>query len=161
MKIVSHALVSAALRGFAVFAIFGLSLYAYAITYPATQPNAVSGVVGLYVGKTASFTGGALGSYSAVNGKCELAYDNSHVCSPMEIVNTYNNNLSAISGLTDIVWMNAAAPTNIKPSVSDCKGWSALIDSSGFPYFANTWNFNIDSSGIQQCSSSRSYACCR
>ena len=158
----SKTLVSAFLRGLAVFAIFGMALYAYAVTYPDNQPNPVSGVVGLYVGKTTlTYDGNDAGSYENANAYCASQHADSHVCTPMEIVNTYNHNLSAVENLTDIVWMNTAAPTNIKPSVSDCKGWSTLLDSSAFPYFANTWNFNIDSSGIQQCDSKRAFACCR
>ena len=160
VKNFSKTLISASLWGLAVFAVFGVSLYAYAVTYPASQPNPVSGVVGLYVGKTASPTSGNAGGYEAVNDACALGagdLEDSHICTPMEIVNTYNHNPSAVSGATGVVWVNSGAPANTTPAINDCQGWK----DSSLSFYGNVWSFDTDYSGILPCAVSLPIACCK
>jgi hypothetical protein len=160
LKKFSKSLISASLTGLAVFAVFGLALYTYAqVVYPATQPGSVSGVVGLYVGQTAAQDGNDPGSYQNANSLCANgggALANSHVCTPMEVVNTYNHNPSALPG-SGIAWVNSGAPSNSAQPVNDCRGWS----SNGLGNYANVWNFSINSGGMQPCAQSYSIACCK
>jgi len=153
----SKSLVQAILRGLAVFAVFGAAVGVYAVAYPASQPNPVSGVVGLYVGKTAA-SDGSIGGYMTANNMCNGVETHSHVCSPMEIINTYNHNASAVTGETDIVWVNAGAPGNIAPAVTDCKGWT---NNSNNPYYGTVWNFSKKTPAIQPCGKSMPVACCK
>lgn len=155
-------LVKALLRGLAVFAIFGAAVYVYAaISYPANQPNPVSGVVGLYVGKTAgSYKGGDASGYQNLNNYCSSgggALTNSHACTPMEIINTYNHNASAVTGQTGTVWVNSGAPGNTIPAVNDCNGWQ----DSTLSYYGNVWSFTKKFSGILPCAFALSIACCK
>jgi hypothetical protein len=160
-KSFSRSLTQALLRGLAVFAIFGAAVYTYAsIAYPVNQPNPVSGVVGLYVGKTASTYGGNIGSYQSANNLCAsvpAANSGAHVCSPMEIVNTYNHDAATASAATGTVWLNAGTPGNTQPAVNDCNGWK----SNGLDYYGNVWSFDQDYSGILPCMVSLSVACCK
>jgi len=157
LKIVSHALISASLRGFAAFAIFGMALYAYAITYPVNQPNPVSGVVGLYVGKTAVFNGSQSG-YANANSKCSTAHPDSHICPSMEIINSYNHNSSGpIASATGSLWVNNGPPGYMLNVANDCNGWK----SNGTAIFGSVWNTSKDASFITPCNLTRSFACCK
>lgn len=152
---------SATLRGLAIFAIFGTALYAYAsVTYPVSQPNPVSGVVGLYVGATDGTTDGDIGGYDAAASDCTSKFPDSHICTPMEIINTYNHNLSAVSGVSGAVWLNSGAPANTTPAVNDCQGWTKGAGEYGF--YGVIWLFdNVDSSGIAPCPFGLPFACCK
>ena len=152
---------SAALRGLVVFAVFGASFYAYAVTYPANQPNPISGVVGLYVGKTAVHQGGEAGGYIAANDYCDAIYPDSHVCTPMEIINTYNNNPAAITGETDSLWINNGAPAYFSSISNDCQGWTQSGTYYGQAVFGSVWDTNNQYGVITTCSNSRAYACCK
>lgn len=152
----SKALISASLKGLAIFAVFGAALFAYAVNFPTSQPNPVSGVVGLYVGKTGT-TNGSAGGYAGANNLCGAAYTHSHVCTPMELMNTYNHNLSAVSGETGVVWVNSGAPANTTPAINDCQGWS----DSSLVFYGNVWSFNTDYSGILPCMVTLPIACCK
>lgn len=153
--------ISAILRGLAVFAVFGVSLYAYAVTYPANQPNPVSGVVGIYQGKTATYQGGDAGSYAAANALCDAAYTDSHVCTPMEIINTYNHNPGAITGETDSLWLNSGAPAYFSSITNDCQGWTQSGTLYGNPVFGSVWDANSQQGVITTCNNARAYACCK
>lgn len=158
----SKSLISASLRGLAVFAVFGTALYAYAVTYPSSQPNPVSGVVGLYVGKTAaSYNGGSAGSYQSANGLCSAAFANSHVCTPMEIINTYNHNPSALTGVTGSMWVNNGAPAYFSSISNDCQGWNQSGTLYGQAVFGSVWDATNKYGVITTCNNSRPYACCK
>lgn len=158
VKNCSRSLARALLLGLAVFAVFGAAVYVYAITYPANQPNPVSGVVGLYVGKTVSDYDGAMGSYQNANNLCDAVEPDSHMCTPMEIMNTYNHNAGAVTGETGTVWVNSGAPGNTMPAVNDCNGWK----DNSLVFYGNVWSFgNNDFSGILPCMVSLPIACCK
>lgn len=161
VKKFSKSLISASLSGLAVFAVFGAALYAYAaITYPGSQPNPVSGIVGLYVGHTVGTYDGSIGSYQAANDSCALGagvLQNSHICTPMEIVNTYNHNAVAVTGETGVVWVNAGAPGNDVPAINDCQGWQ----DSSVSFYGNVWVFDAGYSGILPCMIDLPIACCK
>jgi len=152
----SKSLVSASLWGLAVFAVFGAALYTYAVTYPPSQPNPVSGVVGIYVGKTAAHNGSVSG-YNAANALCDAAYTDSHICTPMEIVNTYNHYPATATGESGVVWVNSGAPANTTPAINDCQGWN----DSSLAFYGNVWSFDTDYSGILPCMVSLPIACCK
>ena len=158
VKHFSKSLVSASLRGLAVFLIFGTALYAYAaVSYPSGQPNSVSGLVGLYVGQTTTTSDGNIGSYQAANSECAAVDADSHVCTPMEIINTYNHNPSAVTGEGGVVWVNSGAPANTTPAINDCNGWK----DNSLGYYGNVWSFDSDYSGILPCMVALPVACCK
>jgi hypothetical protein len=158
IKNFSKSLISASLRGLAAFVVFGFALYAYAVTYPATQPNSVSGVVGLYVGKTVGTQDGNIGNYQTANNLCNAVEADSHICTPMEIVNTYNHNPPAVTGETGTVWINSGAPANTFPAVNDCNGWK----NNSLSFYGNVWSFDAnDFSGILPCAFNLAIACCK
>lgn len=151
----------AGLKAFAVLLIVAFGFYAYAqISWPAADPNPVSGVVGMYVGKTAGTTDGNVGGYDTANDLCESAFSGSHICSTAEMVNSYNhmNVQSPINGETGIVWINSAAPGNISPAINDCKGWA---NNGLTPYYGTVWNFGIKVAAIQPCAVQLQFACCK
>ncbi|MBU0460936.1 MAG: hypothetical protein KJ771_09105 [Nanoarchaeota archaeon] len=158
VKKFSKSLMSASLRGLTVFAVFGMALYAYAVNYPSSQPNPVSGVVGLYVGQTAGTWDGNIGGYQAANAVCAGVEPDSHICSPMEIVNTYNHNASSVTAETGTVWVNSGAPANTSPAVNDCNGWK----NNSLSYYGNVWSFGSnDFAGILPCAFALPIACCK
>lgn len=145
-------------RGLLIFLVFGLAMVTYAVVFPTVEPNPASGVVGLYVGETTdSYDGDDAIGYQAADALCEADYAGSHVCRIEEIVNTYTFNPTAVTGLTDIVWVNAPSSDVAQNAVNDCRAWRQ----GNAPYFAKVWNFNILGAGVQQCNSTHAYACCR
>ncbi len=144
-------------RGLAAFAVFGLATAVYAITYPA-QPNAVTGVVGIYVGSTpATYDGNAATSYAGADAFCDAQYSDSHVCRMEEVINTYTHDSAAVSGVVSIAWVNSGAGGVAENMVNDCQGW-AQADA---PYFARVWNFSDSAAAVQECSSVHAFACCK
>lgn len=165
-KSFSRSLTNALLRGLAVFAVFGAAVYAYAaITYPAVQPNPVSGVVGLYVGKTAgTYDGAGAGSYENANNFCANgggALTDSHVCTPMEMINTYNHNPSELAGETDPLWLNSGAPAYYSSVSNDCLGWTTNGKFYGSPVYGSVWQSSGKYGMMTFCSVSLKYACCK
>lgn len=154
----SRTLRSAAMWALGFFAVFGLAIYTYAISYPATQPNPVSGVVGLFVGATpAAYTGNQVAGYNKANQFCEAAHDYSHVCTAMEMINTYNHNPTALQGQAESLWVNSGAPGNKQQVTNDCRGWT----SGSSTLFATVWNTSKQSSYLASCDLSRKFACCK
>ena len=157
IKNVSQAFVGSMLKGLIVFAVFSTALYAYAVSYP-TQPNPISGVVGTFVGETGGVYNGANASdYETANGYCDALVADSHVCTPMEMINTYNHNPSALTGETASFWVNNGPPGYISNLNNDCNGWS----SSDSATFGSVWNTTKDASFVTSCDLSRAYACCK
>ena len=154
----SKSLTSASIWALGFFAVFGVALYTYAITYPDTQPNPVSGVVGMFVGSSpVTYDGDAVGSYSKVNAICEEAYEYSHICSPMEMVNTYNHNPTILQGETESFWLNSGEPGNITNVNNDCRGWTVQTRD----VFGTVWSTNKSQSLLAHCGLERKYACCK
>lgn len=160
-KSFSKSLISASLRGLAVFLVFGAALYTYAVSYPVDQPNAVSGVVGLYVGRTTSTSDGNAGGYGAANAACNSQFEDSHICTAMEMINTYNHNPTAVTGETGVVWINTGPPAYTSAAPNDCKGWTANAPSPQEQFFGTSWNFDIDRGTATFCIVAQAFACCK
>jgi len=152
---------SATFRGLAIFLIFGASLYAYAVSYPDPSPGPVSGVVGLYVGSSDVTTNGEAGGYVAVNAHCANKFPGSHICNPMEIINTYNHYPELVDGLVDVLWVNNGPPAFTENIPDDCKGWLASAPSATEQFFGATWNFALDRGTATFCTVSQAFACCK
>ena len=153
----SKSLISASLRGLAVFLVFGTALYAYAVTYPDPAPGPVSGVVGLYVGATDFTSNGNVGSYELVNGYCSSKYPGTHICNPMEIINTYNHNPSALPGPIGSLWLNSGPPAFTERAPNDCNGWTVDTDD----FFATSWSFTLNFGTASSCDGVQAFACCK
>lgn len=165
IKSFSKALVSASLRGLAIFAVFGVALYAYAVNYPLTAPGPVSGIVGLYVGQTGGSYDGNIGSYQAANDACALGagdLEDSHICTAMEIINTYNHNpTGALATATGAMWINTGPPAYTTAAPNDCKGWTVSSPSAEEQFFGTSWNFDIARGAATFCIVAQSFACCK
>ncbi|HHA19287.1 MAG TPA: hypothetical protein ENK70_06235 [Methylophaga sp.] len=161
VKSFSKALISASLRGLALFAVFGVALFAYAVNYPATAPGPVSGIVGLYVGQSVSTSDGNVGGYETANDLCASGANDladSHICTPMEIMNTYNHNPSALPAVgSGAMWINSGPPAYTTAAPNDCNGW--INDTNVF--FATSWNFDINFGTASSCNLVQPFACCK
>lgn len=148
---------SAALWGLVFFGTFGTALFAYAVGFPNTQPNPASGVVGLYVGSTINLFPGSMGSYEVVDGLCEAEYENSHVCTSMEMINTYNHNPAALNGVNGSFWVNEGNLGDISQMTNDCQGWTTKDALS----FAHVWDATQKKGFLTSCDMERAFACCK
>lgn len=149
---------SNSIKGLVIFLAFGTAAYVYAISYPATQPNAVSGVVGLFVGSTQKQRiGNEAGSYSAANNYCEADFEYSHICTAMEMTNTYNHAPTAFDGQNSSLWINGGVPGNATAVNNDCRGWNSASSRD----FGSVWNPAKRSGYLTSCDLERSYACCK
>ncbi len=144
-------------KGILIFAVFGFALYVYAavVDFPDTAPMPVTGVVGMFVGISAETDGSASG-YTNANLYCSSAHAGSHICTAMEIINTYNNNPSSLPGSGN-VWINNGPPGYDQTQANDCMGWN----SPDGEVFGSIWRFDSDDSGISPCVSSFQFACCK
>jgi len=122
------------------------------------EPPNPSPVKAEFVGLSGTPLTGNRGGYLAVDSICNAVYEGSHVCDSGELINSYLVNAPALTGETGIGWFNSAAPGNIIPLVSDCKGWANEGDD---PYYSTVWNFTLGASAIQPCSALKEFACCR
>lgn len=148
-------------KGILIFAVFGLALYAYAsIVYP-PQPTPVTGVVGQFVGKTPSTYNGDRGGYDIANTLCSSSFSGSHICTPMEMINTYNNNPTAISSITDPLWLNSGAPAYYLSVSNDCLGWTTTTSLYGSPVYGSVWDTDKKYGMMTFCSTNLSFACCK
>jgi len=157
-----------ALRSLAVFLILGAAVGTYAymtdgISWPDEGPGKTTGVVGMFVGLTPSSDyDGNQGGYSKVNSYCN-SLGGAHVCSSAEMINTYNNNPSVLSGLTSgQAWINNGPPGHDLTLSNDCKGWRFNLAEEGiYGRYGSTWNFASNSGGIFTCNQGMSFACCK
>lgn len=148
-------------KGILVFAIFGLALYAYAaITYP-PEPGPVTGVVGQFAGLSAP-SDGSSGGYAGANTICDTAFTGSHVCTAMEVMNTYNHNPSFLTGATGQAWINNGPPGHHETLSNDCQGWTLdLPVEASYGRYGSVWHFTSHKSLIQFCNESIPFACCK
>ena len=161
-------------KGLFIFALFGLALYAHAIAFPGTQPNAVTGVVGMFVGVT-EMTFEASSNYATVNSYCktgdvvidEEAQENvgAHICTATELVNSYNNNNAAINAQAGIALINNGPPGYLAYS-NDCMGWSNISgEASGYDVYGAYWDFENKYGLVGNCGGLVSvgypFACCK
>jgi hypothetical protein len=154
----------AGLKALVILLVVTAGFYAYAqIVWPGTEPNPVSGVVGMFVGESAApFDGDKVRNYETATKACRVAHEGSHVCTPDEMINTYNHNLSLFSGVSDKLWINSGPPAYTETLSNDCSGWQ--VNTSNF--YGAVWNFDgapfvPNSAYIQPCSANYRFACCK
>jgi len=167
----------AGLKAFLILALLVGGFYAYAqITWPTQAPNAVSGIVGMFVGESKSaFT--VASSYADVNKYCNpddgsgiKDPDNqtvlgAHVCTQDEMINSYNHGTKDVSAIykyqaSKTLWINSGAPGYTANS-NDCKGWSSITSPSGNRAFGRVWNFDDNYGGLLDCKTGKKFACCK
>jgi hypothetical protein len=146
--------------------------YAYAqITTPSNDPNPVDGVVGKFVGQSTAVFAGGVGKtgYEYANSLCSGAAGdlaNSHVCTPDEIINSYNHGTTGVSPIfkyydgtvaTQVLWINNGPPA-FRANANDCAGWTDPTSAS----FGTAWDFKFKNGFLRACSeSSIRFACCK
>jgi hypothetical protein len=149
-------------KGLFIFAVFAGALYVYAaISYP-PEPNAVTGIVGQFTGLTTSSYDGSRGGYSAATALCNAQFAGSHICTSMEMINTYNHNPTLLSAGTGQAWINNGAPAHSDTLSNDCKGWNFnQASQAGFGRFGSVWYFTGNQALIQYCNVAIPFACCK
>ncbi len=149
-------------KGIIIFAVFGLSIYAYAaVDFPTSDPEPVTGVVGQFVGLSSASFDGSIGGYGDAN---ELCPAGSHICIAEEITRSYVNGNLALADAVDnpgstrseyFVWINSGAP-GYEANVNDCKGWISNSPNS----YGSIWNIKGNFFAINACDNSYRAACC-
>ena len=170
------AILSPVIKGLAIFAIFGLAVYVYAsLDWPDDQPNPVTGVVGQFIGITETkFT--IPQDYETANNYCKtgnvvtptgpLTDTDSHICSPMELISSYNHSNSAVKTQTGVALVNNGPPGYTSFS-NDCLGWSNTTGNyGGLPVYGAIWDFTKKFGKLSNCgdivaTSNYSFACCK
>jgi len=165
---------SVGIKGLGVFLVAGAAMWVYAadIDWPANPVNLTSqGVVGEFITLSASkYSTGA--GYNGVNDYCEnlVDHEGSHVCTPMEMINTYNFNTSVLPPSEYALVNN---PTGGDGFANDCEGWSNLkgyvgnitTGSRDQMVFGSVWDFDEQRSIIMQCNHIKTkalpFACCK
>jgi len=170
----------AGLKVFAVLALLAGGFYVIAadITWPASQPNATSGVVGTFVGESSDTynktVAGAITvtvtGYDQANALCSGGAGdvaNSHVCTPDEMANSYNHGTVGVSPIftyntSKMLWINSGPPGYTANS-NDCNGWKSInagTDPESTNYGA-VWNFSTRAGGLTPCKADKKFACCK
>ena len=148
------------LKTLAVFLFLGLGFYAYAaVSWPTSDPNPTTGVVGVFVGKSSSAYSASVG-YQSANQYCSNAFTKSHICTAMEIQNSYNHVApgSAIMSYNGApLWVNNGPPGYVKYVTNDCSGWKSKVST----IFGSVWDFSQDASYVTPCNKTRYFACCK
>ena len=167
-------------RGILVFVIFGMALYAYAVTFPGTEPAPASGVVGLFVGLTegGGYIGGDEG-YEDLNRKCATGQINSHlspdpisnvgahVCTADEIINSINNNATAVMLQDTGTGIINNGPPGYVVFANECNGWQVTSRKyQSTPAFGTVWSFDSGSASLATCDAIHNnnlvkVACCK
>lgn len=144
--------------------ILGLGLgafYVYGqITFPGVDPYTVTGVVGQFVGVTTETYDGTPAGYTAVNQLCSEgagALLGSHICTSMELINSYNVGNAAIIAQAGNAWFNNGPPAHDATLVNDCNGWTSVAATQ----YGSIWRFGEDRALIMLCNESLPFACCR
>lgn len=149
-------------KGILIFAVFGLAVYTYAITFPGAAPGPVSGVVGTFVGLTENEYASSINSYSDLNELCNSGQINSptegtltnvgaHVCTAMEIQNSYNNNSPVAAAETGLGIINEGPP-GYTVYANDCNGWNVRTEEyNNTPAFGAVWYFTDQKSSLVKC----------
>lgn len=119
-------------------------------------PPASDGYFGVYVGSTSSAYNGNQGGYATANAYCDADHSGSHICTALEMVNSYNNLPGSITGLAESVWVNNGPPGYISNVANDCSGWK----SNGTTIFGYVWDGIQDASLVTPCNLTRKFACC-
>jgi len=171
------------LKSIVILLIVAAGFYAYAeITWPDDEPNPTTGVVGTFVGITSNKYSASLG-YDAVNNWCAvgdvktLDDDNNvttlsgmkaHVCTPDEMINSYNHGTAdSIINLFytkygpasdyQFAWVNNGPP-GFAFNANDCQGWKDITNASS----GTAWNLKNKFGFLRDCGESlKSLACCK
>lgn len=135
-----------------------------AIVWPSTDPNPVTGIVGMFVGESASAFDAGVG-YETANTYCEAAEIGSHICTPDEMINSYNHSVPESPILNYVaspnLWINNGPP-GFTASANDCKGWTVSTEGSAQdPNFGAMWVFAKDLGGLTPCQTGKKFACCK
>lgn len=144
----------------------GYAVYA-AISWPGNAPNPTTGVVGMFVGESATAFDAA-SSYEDVNKKCSQATDEaikgSHVCTPDEMANSYNNANPSSAVKTYVtsktLWINNGPPA-FTANANDCRGWAETEAPTSNMNYGTVWNFESKSGGLLPCKTGKKFACCK
>ena len=169
------------LKAFAVLALIvgGFYVYAELVVWPTNDPNPTTGVVGVFVGESKapfnpSSASPAVGTnYIDANNLCATHTDEnikgSHVCTPDEMVNSYNhsNAQSPIltykdqAGASKTLWINNGPPA-FTANANDCKGWAAVDSPLENMNYGTVWNFDDKAGGLLPCNvKDKKFACCK
>lgn len=163
-----------ALKSIVILLVVIVGFYAYAsINWP-SDPNPVSGVVGMFVGSTETVFS-TPSDYKTVNGWCEtgtiITPDGNvdgigaHVCTPDEMINSYNhgNDNSVIKTFytahNDIpfLWINSGPPAYAF-NANDCEGWTNNTSKDS----GTAWDMEFHSGFLQDCNENTTqFACCK
>lgn len=155
-------------KAFLIFALGVSAFYVYAqVTFPGfpgVEPYTVTGVVGQFVGVSERAYGqaGVGSSYPNVNEECgenTEGIEGSHICTAMEIINSYNVNNPRVIAQDGSAWINNGPPAHDATLSNDCGGWQ----SQAATQFGSLWWFGDDDRGLlMSCNQTiYSFACCR
>ena len=176
MNKILKAILAPIAKGLFIFGIFAGALYVYAaISYP-PEPNAVTGVVGQFIGVTSTKFTTAL-NYETANNYCKtgdvispiagtIEDTGSHICTSMELINSYNHSNEAIDAQTGNALVNNGPPGYTSFS-NDCLGWSNSTGLyGGLPVYGAIWDFTKKFGKLSNCgdivaTSNYSFACCK
>ena len=169
------------MKAIVIFLIVAAGFYAYAaITWPGDEPNPTTGVVGMFVGTTVN-TYSAAQSYDNVNDWCAtgtvsilnssndkatITNLGAHVCTPDEMINSYNHGdanatinlfFSKYAAAGQFAWINNGPP-GFAYNANDCKGWKDITNSSS----GTAWNIKDKFGFLRDCGeSAKPFACCK
>ena len=170
IKNIINWLKDAVLKSLVILLVVAAGYYAYAqITWPADNPNPVSGVVGMFVGESDGVFDASVNSYDDANALCSNHTDvniaGSHVCTPAEMTNSYNHGTVGVSPIylyntSATLWVNSGPP-GYTANANDCKGWTKTDSPADNPNFGTVWNFDGKYGGLLHCRDDKKFACCK
>lgn len=161
----------AGLKALVILLVVTAGFYTYAqITWPGSDPNPTTGVVGMFVGASENPFGPGM-DYDQVNNECsnhstDIDIQGSHVCTPDEMINSYNHGVVGTSPIytytdTPNLWINNGPP-GFTASANDCKGWSVTErGADADPNFGAMWIFSKKAGGLTPCQTGKKFACCK
>ncbi|MFH1769221.1 MAG: hypothetical protein ABH833_00965 [Parcubacteria group bacterium] len=151
-------------KGILIFAVFGMALYAYAITFPGTAPGPVTGVIGQFVGLSDATGYTATTGYSGLNAKCDtgniiepvggttLTNTGAHVCTADEVINSYNHNSAVVAAQTTGTGIINNGPPGYVVFANDCNGWQVTTNTyQATDAFGTVWSFGNESASLASC----------
>jgi len=158
----------AGIKAFVVLLIVAAGFYTLAsISWPADDPNVTTGIVGMFVGESATAYGSSI-DYDTANSYCATGGGNlegSHICTPSEMNNSYNHGTAGISAIytynsSPTLWINSGPP-GYTANANDCKGWTAINSPLSNPNYGTVWNFPDQYGGLLPCKTGKRFACCK
>jgi len=164
------------LKAFAVLALVvgGFYVIAADINWPTSPPNPTTGVVGMFVGESKTAYTAAL-DYVTSGATCDgitapdgQIVNGAHICTPDEIVNSYNHGTAGISAIftyisSPTLWINSGPP-GFTANANDCQGWKYDVTKAqdlSNPVFGTIWTFGAKKGNLLLCESGKKFACCK